>query len=90
MLGSPYPAASPHKAGASGVGHSPGKQSASLGRATAGAVGGGDGKGVGVGIGGSASGVGVGGGPGGVVGGMNASGNGTMPRRNSLGDPCKD
>ena len=37
--GSPYPPASPNKLAVGGVGHSPGKQSTSLERATAGGVG---------------------------------------------------
>ena len=56
-----------------GAGHSPGNQSASLGRATAGGVDGVDGSG-GAGVGASASGA------------SGDSTNASVPRRNSLGD----
>ena len=71
--GSPYPPASPNKLAVGGTGHSPGKQSASLGRATAGGV---------VGVDGS-SGVGV---SASDAAGGNAGASASVPRRNSLGD----
>ena len=71
--GSPYPPASPNKLGVVAAGHSPGKQSASLGRATASGV---------IGADGSPGGKGA---AAGVSGGGGASGGG-VPRRNSLGD----
>ncbi|KIM35749.1 hypothetical protein M413DRAFT_325892 [Hebeloma cylindrosporum] len=88
--GSPYPPASPNKLG----GPSPGKQSASLGRAAAVGVVGGDGKSVGASVSASGNGVGVGGSGSGHGGNGAASasasgtgtGNGSVPRRNSLGD----
>ena len=74
--GSPFPPASPNKLAVGGAGHSPGKQSVSLGRAAAAGVDGSPGL-VGVGAGASGGGVGAN---------ANGSGSGSVPRWNSLGD----
>ena len=77
--GSPFPPASPNKLAVGVTGHSPEKQSVSLGRATAVGVDGSPGLGEGKGVGGSESGGG---------GGANGIGgeSGNVPRQNSLGD----
>ena len=69
--------ASPNKLAMEGVGHSPGKQSVSLGRSMVVGVDGGPGLGGGKGVGGSGGGGGANG---------TGSGSGSVPRQNSLHD----
>jgi hypothetical protein len=73
--GSPFPSVSPKKLAVGVTGHSPGKQSVSLGRVTAASVDGSPGLVGGKGVGASANG-----------GGANGGGGANVPRRNSLVD----
>ena len=77
QIGSPFVPVSPNKLAMEGVGHSPGKQSVSLGRSTVVGVDGGPGLGGGKGVGGSGGGGGANG---------TGSGSGSVPWQNSLHD----